>query len=327
LGTVFLFASPLRNKPAGPQAPAVTTSYTGGLSPEKADYIASSRADKSCQSCLAAADAFLTEKKTAALHEKTKGMSYITPGEYHMGSPDGLGDPDEHPERSVTIDAFYIDQHEITIAEYMKFVADSGGNHPEWGKPEGKFNIDTGGEKYYKHLSSQLKTCADCPIVGVTFRNAEDYCRAKNKRLPTEAEWETAARSGSNSAFSFGDDPSEAGDYAWYEKNSGENLHQVGQKKPNSLGIYDMHGNVWEWVSDLYDKEYYAYAQKRNPQGAETGREHVIRGGSWAFDATYLRSANRASSERANDDIGFRCAVSKSEISPAITPNAEPEKF
>ena len=282
------------------------------IPPGVMDYIISPQADKSCGVCLTAATDFLDNKKMAGLREKVKDMALLRGGEYLTGSPEGLGEPDEHPQRLTYLNAFYIEKHEVTIAEYMKFATDTGDNYPEWARPAGNFNIDTGRDPYYKGLAAILKTCETCPIVGVSAINAEAYCRSINRRLPTEAEWEAAARGGADTAFSFGDSPAMAGDYAWDETNSGERPRPVGGKRPNKYGLYDMHGNVWEWVSDFYSKDYYDKSPKRNPKGPAIGRDHVIRGGSWAFDTDSLRSANRASTAKTNDDIGFRCAVSES---------------
>jgi len=236
----------------------IETPMPGGrLGADAAAYIGSPDADKACGVCLTAADKFLAEKRLAALREKTKDMAAIPAGEYQTGSPDGLGDSDEHPRHQVRLDVFYIEKHEVTTAAYLKFAGETGGNYPEW---------------------------------------------------------EAAARGGTASAFSFGDNSARAGDYAWYNANAGEKPNPVGEKKPNNYGLYDMHGNVWEWVSDRYDKAYYAKGANAAPEGPAGGTENVIRGGSWDFDAESLRSANRASTYKANDDIGFRCAVSESAL-------------
>ncbi|MDD2805366.1 MAG: SUMF1/EgtB/PvdO family nonheme iron enzyme [Elusimicrobiales bacterium] len=281
----------------------------GMLSAETEAYIGSPVADKACGACLAAAGKFIEDEKLAALRERTKDMSYLPAGSYQVGSPEGSGEPDEHPKRQIRLDAFYMEKHEVTIADYMKFAAVAGENYPEWAKPAGKFNIDTGNEPYYGRLSALLKNCSNCPVIGVTQKDAEAYCASKKRRLPTEAEWEAAARGGAASAFSFGEDMGQAGDYAWIETNSGGEPHPVGMKKPNKYGLYDMHGNVWEMVADYYDAQAYSNGGGGDPQGP-AGRENVIRGGSWAFEAAAMRSANRASTYKANDDIGFRCAVS-----------------
>lgn len=327
LCAAFYFWTSGHNRPTAAGEPgrdAILTAQAsyGRLSARVLSYINSPEADKACGVCVASADRFMKTRQATALREKTKDMVLLPAGEYQIGSPDGAGDPDEHPRHGVYLDAFYIDKYETTIGDYMKFVDVTGGDHPEWARPQGKFNIDTGKEDYYKRLYSVLKNCRTCPVTGVSSKNAQAYCAAKNRRLPTEAEWEAAARGGSQSEFSFGDDGAMAWDYAWYEVNSGLKLHPVGEKKPNGLGIYDMHGNVWEWVSDYYEKWLYQKPQTRNPKGPERGEEHVIRGGSWASDLTSARSANRASNDRPNDDIGFRCAVSERTILSTQGPDA-----
>ncbi len=316
MSAAVIFAALGRDRAAsasgGAEAPVGPS--VGRLSAAAMEYIASPEADKACGGCLAAADGFLEGKKQAVLREKTKGMVYIPAGDYQRGSPEGAGDPDERPLRQVRLEAFYIEKTEVTTGEYMKFAEETRSNYPEWSKPGGKFNLNTGSEAYYKPLAGVLPNCPACPVVGVPVKDAEAYCRAKGRRLPTEAEWEAAARGGAASAFSFGEDPSRAGDYAWYEGNSGGRPQPVGGRGPNKFGLFDMHGNVWEWVSDRYDRGYYADSPRRDPPGPAAGNENVIRGGSWAFDADSMRSANRASTYKANDDIGFRCAVSESAV-------------
>jgi len=280
---------------------------------ELLNYIRGENADPACGVCLGAARRHSEEKARERIAKKTTGMAFIAGGPRRLGSPDGVGDPDERPAAEINLSAFYLDRTEATIAEYTAFARAAGGNYPEWLKPEGKFNILTGSDKYYRRLAPLINTCGSCPVFGVTWENAQAYCRAKKKRLPTEAEWEAAARAGSDEAYSFGASTA-AEAYAWVDTNSGETPHPVGTRKPNAYGLSDMHGNVWEWVADLYGKTCYAERRTRNPQGPEKGQEHVIRGGSWAGDVYEARSANRAGTKRANDDIGFRCAVSETEL-------------
>ena len=133
-------------------------------------------------------------------------------------------------------------------------------------------------------------------------------------RLPTEAEWEYAARSGGKSEKYAGtSNESELGDYAWYDKNSGSKTHPVGTKQPNGLGIYDMSGNVWEWVNDWYgyDSDYYKNSPKNNPTGPSSGLNRVIRGGSWYNNASYSEATLPGGSVPTlrNSDKGFRLVV------------------
>jgi len=112
--------------------------------------------------------------------------------------------------------------------------------------------------------------------------------------LPTEAQWEYAARAGTTTEYSFGDDSSLLGDYGWYIGNrKGDYAHIVGQKKPNPWGLYDLHGNIWEWVQDWFDENYYSSPPRNDPSGPGGGRDRVIRGGCWGDDASNCRSADR----------------------------------
>jgi formylglycine-generating enzyme required for sulfatase activity len=125
------------------------------------------------------------------------------------------------------------------------------------------------------------------PVENAFWEDATEFCKKLSEktrqtvRLPTEAEWEYACRAGTQTAFSFGDDPSALGDYAWHAGNSGERSHPVGQKKPNAWGLYDMHGNIWEWCADRYGK--YPKGFATDPSGPTTGDTRVSRGGSWRY--------------------------------------------
>lgn len=137
-----------------------------------------------------------------------------------------------------------------------------------------------------------------------------DYNK-KGYRLPTEAEWEIACRGGNSAAYSFGNDTSILRDYAWYNGNSGGTTHTVGDKKPNSFGLYDMHGNVWEWCWDEFDDRYYNTAEARgpNPMGSTSGTGLVVRGGDYFYQTFALRSAERAVGDIIPlEDIGIRLA-------------------
>jgi formylglycine-generating enzyme len=218
-----------------------------------------------------------------AVHAQTKalpGMVWIPGGKFMMGSPEGAGNADEHPQHPVMVNGFFMDTTEVTQAEYAKAM----GVNP-----------------------SHFKECPACPVENVSWDDAMAYCGKVGKRLPTEAQWEYACRAGSTTMTYWGDDRDEK--YAWYENNSGQKTHPVGRKKPNRFGLYDMLGNVWEWCSDWYDSTYYEKRSLRNPQGPDSATHRVFRGGSWANHVSTLHSASRdwAVPEDLSSLFGFRC--------------------
>jgi formylglycine-generating enzyme required for sulfatase activity len=156
------------------------------------------------------------------------------------------------------------------------------------------------------------------PVENISWDDAQEFVRRLNQReghdryrLPTEAEWEYAARAGlDGSAYSFGDNALELDEYAWHYPRSKE-THPVGQKKPNSWGLYDMHGNVWEWTQDWY-KTYYAASALIDPAGPPSGVDRVYRGGSWRVRFGYCRVAyrNHRPPDFRGNSLGFRLALS-----------------
>ncbi|MBT5885233.1 MAG: formylglycine-generating enzyme family protein, partial [Planctomycetaceae bacterium] len=152
----------------------------------------------------------------------------------------------------------------------------------------------------------------------VNWFTAIEFCRrlsreeGKTYRLPTEAEWEYACRAGTNTPWSFGIDEKVLGDYAWYKENAwdiGEQYtHQVGLKKPNAFGLYDMHGNVYEWCHDYYGEDYYKSSPATDPLGPTLGSARVLRGGSWVNGSHLTRSAYRnwLNGGKGNHNAGFR---------------------
>jgi formylglycine-generating enzyme required for sulfatase activity len=154
------------------------------------------------------------------------------------------------------------------------------------------------------------------PVEKVSWEDAQEFIKRLNAqeggsvfRLPTEAEWEYAARAGTGTLYSFGNEPKNLAEYAWF---GNEGYHgsskEVATKKPNPWGLFDMHGNVWEWVQDWYDPEYYHHSPEKDPKGAESGQYRVYRGGSWVGKAVNLRSSLRYSGLPVSrtSDIGFR---------------------
>lgn len=162
------------------------------------------------------------------------------------------------------------------------------------------------------------------PIESVSWDDIQEFLKKLNElagltsekgyRLPTEAEWEYAARAGTSSIYIHGDDPSLLEEYAWYEKNSDKTTHPVGQKKSNAWGLYDMSGNVWEWCADWYGEDYYKKSIEIDPKGAETGNYRSLRGGSWGYNEGYSRLSYRSYSNpgQRNFLYGFRLVLPNS---------------
>lgn len=220
------------------------------------------------------------------------GMQFvlIPAGEFKMGSPSGEGGriDNEGPVHTVTIEkAYYLSKYEVTQKQWMEVM----GSNPS----------------YFKFWGDDL------PVDQISWNDVQEFIRKLNAkegtdkyRLPSEAEWEYAARAGTTTQYSFGDSGSKLGEYAW----SGVCSHPrpVGQKKPNTWGLYDMHGNVWEWVQDWYHSDYDGAPTDGSAWESGGGRFRVIRGGGWEFFAGGCRSASRAddSPGARKNYLGFR---------------------
>lgn len=199
----------------------------------------------------------------------------------------------EHPQHTVTISwPFYLQKTAVTQGQWEKVMENNPSEFQEFG--------------------------GDLPVERVSWNNALRFIGKLSKieknnkyRFPTEAEWEYACRAGTTTDFSFGDDPFELEQYAWYDQNSGQRTHPVGTKKPNPWYLYDMHGNVLEWVEDDWHDNYDG-APLDSSAWVETdkGPVHMIRGGSYRSSARFCRSARRSRPPRKLEGVGFRLAMS-----------------
>jgi formylglycine-generating enzyme required for sulfatase activity len=228
-----------------------------------------------------------------SFHDPITGMDFVLiKGRcFQMGDVFEDGDRDERPMHEVCLDDFYIGRYEVTQGQWKAIKS--------------------------RNPSSNKKSDMH-PIEDVSWNDVQDYIKELNQktgrsfRLPTEAEWEYAARSGGQREKWAGtNNESELGNYAWNNDNSGRETHPVGQKRPNALGLYDMTGNVWEWVGDWYDNSYYKESARSNPGGPGRGGDRGYRGGSYKDRSKDLRTVKREKkSNRRNDNtLGFRLAL------------------
>jgi formylglycine-generating enzyme required for sulfatase activity len=231
-----------------------------------------------------------------------EGMILIQAGEFMMGSLPGEGTSDEHPRHRVSVSAFFMDAHEVTNKQFKEFLDSTG--------YDGRKDADSDYLKDWKNGTYPIGE-DNHPIIWVSWKNAQAYARWADKRLPTEAEWEFACRAGTDTTYFTGNSISY--DDANYEgvggKDKWNGTAPVGDFSPNPWGLYDMHGNVWEWCNDWYDENYYATSPESNPQGPNSGRTRVFRGGAWTSSEVDIRSSNRGEfiPDGTANYAGFRC--------------------
>ncbi len=235
-------------------------------------------------------------------------MVLLPGGTFIMGDEDGEVD---EPPHEVVVGPFAIDKFEVTQEEYERVM----GDNPS--KVKGKKN----------------------PVEQVRWSDAVRYCNERSRleglepaydlktwtcrfeasgyRLPTEAEWEYAARAGTTTAYSFGDSEAKLQQHAWFKANAQGKPRPAGRRRPNAWGLYDMHGNVWEWCNDFYKVDYYLEGPQKDPRGPESGERKVLRGGCWNSNPDACRSAYRYNENPAYTDAcfgydiyGFRCVRS-----------------
>ena len=213
-------------------------------------------------------------QKDRIIQNLVDNMVYVAGGTFTMGASSEQGsdaDEDEKPAHRVTVSSFSIGKYEVTQEEWQTVM----GSNP-----------------------SSFKG-AKRPVENVSWNDCQEFIRKLNQltgmwfRLPTEAEWEYAARGGNKSLGYKYTGSNNYGNVAWYDDNSNRQTHDVGQKQPNELGLYDMSGNVWEWCQDWYDGNYYSSSPQTNPMGPYSGLDRVRRGGSWFNSARYCRVSLR----------------------------------
>jgi sulfatase modifying factor 1 len=251
--------------------------------------------------------------KSQAPTEVSNEWALVPAGEFEMGAEGEVADHDEAPKHKVSLDAFYIGKFEVSNRDYALFVKATGRKPPENEDP--KYSLWRG--------NSLLDGVADLPVVNVSWDDAAAYCRWIGGRLPTEAEWEKAARGTDGRAYPWGNDPVTGNrtNYSienvtfWEGPATLAKVHQYDFGR-SPYGAYEMAGNVWEWVQDWYDEGYYKNSPAHNPQGPSEGKERIVRGGAWHSNPAHIRSANRNKHLPADRRvyIGVRCAKDAQEI-------------
>ena len=243
------------------------------------------------------------EAERLAALDVPEGAVTVPAGWFLMGSDpriDRDAGPQEQPQRWIYLDAFAIDRYEVSNVQYLRFVLATGAPFPPYWK----------GEPFEERIAFH-------PVIGVSWEDGRAYCGWAGKRLPTEAEWEKAARGADGRIFPWGNELP-----GWRRGNIALPGSKRGVKYPplanidrydrgqSAYGLHQMAGNVAEWVSDWFDPEYYTYGTHFNPDGPAVGREKVFRGGSWNEDPEVARSGGRGARppEHRSYLIGFRCA-------------------
>ena len=276
----------------------------------------------------------------AAESEKVSDeMVYIRGGSFRMGTDDGFAF--EGPAHAVAVEPFWIDKHEVTVRQFAEFVRSS--NYVTEAERFGwSVTFDVGAGEWkpvegadWRHPEGPGSTTVESePVTQISYNDATAYAKWAGKRLPTEAEWEYAARGGlEGEKYAWSNELRPNGRYLanWWQgvfpqANTAEDGYAgrapVGRFAPNGYGLYDMAGNVWEWCSDWFDEGYYRASPRSNPAGPPRGAERVIRGGSWMCSENYCQgyrvaARSHSSAESAMNNLGFRCVRSARSVETA----------
>lgn len=258
-------------------------------------------------------------------------LEAVPGGSFVMGTDDGF--PYEGPAHSVTLPPFRIDRHEVTVEDFAVFVAATGHRTEAeaygWSgvfdqQVHGWTKVD-GADWQHPEGPAAPAAVGREPVTQVSWADAVAYCRWRGARLPTEAEFERAARGGSRGVYAWGDELVPGGKYqanVWQghfpERNTAADgfagRAPIESFAPNDLGLYDMTGNVWEWVADWYDPDYYAESPEQDPKGPASGSERGIRGGSFLCSENYcvgyrLAARSHSAPDSGLNNLGFRCAL------------------
>ena len=231
-----------------------------------------------------------------------KEMVLIPAGEFLMGSAEGTGRKDEYPQHTVYLDAYWIDRYEVTGSNFEEYLAQNPKQHP----------TITGWHDRKVRPGMERK-----PVIGLTWKRCRNYCLWRGKRLPTEAEWERAAGGRKHRTYPWGEalpDETRAHFNRCCFIDKGDTLREVGSlelgKTPE--GVYEMSGNIAEWVFDWYDARYYQKSPGKNPQGPPKGKYHVVRGGAWNSLPDYMRVSHRYGQNDGQEFYGIGCRCAKS---------------
>jgi len=290
---------PARPKPEPvkpePPGPAATGKAIGGAPPPKPEQKPIQEAHAVQPAPAAALERVMTGRDGAP-------MVLVPAGEFVMG---GQAEEDALPHR-VYLDAFYIDRYEVTNGRYLKFVEATRHRVPQH-VVDPQYDLWAG--------PTLTPGVADLPVVNVDWADADAYCKWAGRRLPTEAEWEKAARGTDGRLYPWGNEAPSFARLNFSRRWQGAHtLQPVGSYESGGspYGAQDMAGNVWEWVSDWYDVGSYSTGAARNPQGPASGSSKILRGGSWTNSADNVRATYRREEdpEMRNSDSGFRCAQS-----------------